>query len=73
MASLPALESVSSSAISAIGYLEGTLYIEFRETGHIYAYGGVSASTYQAFRSAVSIGAYFNQHILDHYPEQRIS
>ena len=67
----PVLTPVDSSAIAAIGY-DGTLYVEFRDSGHTYAYPGVSAATYSALRQARSIGAYFNQTIKDQYAEWRV-
>lgn len=58
------MTTVESSVLAAIGYdtTNQELWVEFR-SGLIYYYLGVPAAAYQAFLSAPSKGAYFNQHI----------
>ena len=51
---------VKSSNISELGYdpVSGELRVKFA-TGGLYSYAGVDQKTYDAFRQAPSIGAYF--------------
>lgn len=61
----PAWVPVSSSAISAIAYDEGTqtLNVRFLPSGHEYAYENVTRSEHTALVSATSLGKHFNAHI----------
>ena len=65
---------VDSSAILRIRYEpEGrTLLVTF-VSGKTYAYDGVPAPTYDAFRAADSYGRFFNAHIRDRYPYRPVS
>ena len=61
-----ALHPVESNQVKAIGYDEATktLAVTFtRGTGAIYHYPDVSKETFEAFKSAESIGKFFGQHI----------
>jgi KTSC domain len=64
---------VSSSVVASIGYNEGTktLEIEF-VSGSVYRYFGVGLDVFEDFRDASSKGAFFNEHIKDEYPCERI-
>ncbi len=62
------LDSVESSQVKAIGYdaATKTLAVTFtRGVGAIYHYAPVESETYEAFKSAESIGVFFGQHIKD--------
>lgn len=58
--------SVSSSAIAAIGYEDGTLAVEFHNSG-VYYHHGVPYSVFVEFMHASSIGAYYNAYIRGRY------
>jgi hypothetical protein len=58
--------SVSSSAIAAIGYEGGTLYVTIH-TGRTYPHPGVPYPVYAAFMHASSKGAFYNRHIRGRY------
>ena len=70
---MPEMEMVSSSNIRAIGHdaETETLTIEF-VTGTVYEYAGVSSETYEEFKSAPSVGAYFHQNIRNVYTGVRV-
>ena len=57
----------------SIGYDEPsrTLEIEF-ESGAVYVYSGVSVFTYRQLLNAESKGRYFNAHIKDVFPFERL-
>jgi hypothetical protein len=58
--------SVSSSAIAAIGYEDGTLAVEFHNSG-IYYHHGVPYSVFKSFMSSGSKGAFYNSYIRGRY------
>jgi hypothetical protein len=60
--------AVESRAISRIGYDPETkrLLVSFR-SGEAYAYSGVPAAIFEAFRDAESRGRFFQAHIRDRY------
>lgn len=61
-----ALVSVESNQVGAIGYdpATKTLAVQFKRGARaIYHYANVEAETFEAFRGAESIGAYFGQHL----------
>jgi KTSC domain-containing protein len=66
-------EAVSSSVIAAIGYDEEAemLEVEF-VSGAVCLYHGVSPDVYEDFRSTSSKGKFFNRHIKDAYPWERV-
>jgi hypothetical protein len=68
------MPAVSSSAIASIDYDADTqaLYVRFHESGQ-YIYSPVPEEVYDAFLSAGSKGAFFNDHIKDQYPMRRTS
>jgi len=55
--------SVDSTSIASIGYdpRRRELEVEFRETGDVYRYFGVSAGEYADLMAAPSKGTYLNQ------------
>jgi hypothetical protein len=66
-------EPVSSSSIAAIGYdaRSETLEVEF-VNGRLYRYRSVEADVHKGFRAAGSKGTFFNAHIRDAYPFERL-
>ena len=64
-----------STAISRIVYEPETqtLNVWFRESGELYRYYDVPPRVHDAFRKAGSKGHFFNAHIKDRYPFQRMS
>lgn len=59
---------VYSKAITAIGYDAGTKQMRIRfQQGHSYDFYNVPLSIHNGLISAVSKGAYYNQHIRDRY------
>ena len=56
-------QAVSSESIASIGYTapRRELDIEFRQSGDVYRYFGVSAVEHAAFITAESKGGYLNQ------------
>lgn len=75
------LQPVESSQIAAIGHDAATniLAIQFKGRngpGSVYHYQNVDANTFDAFRTADSIGSHFYKHIKPHadkYPYERVS
>lgn len=57
---------VDSSCVSSIAYKGTTLEIEFT-SGELYQYYNVPKKEYDDFMSAPSHGAYFAEHIRNHY------
>ncbi|WP_042298977.1 KTSC domain-containing protein [Paraburkholderia kururiensis] len=63
-----AMQEVESSQIHSIGHdpARNVLAIRFRSKrgqGSLYEYRNVTEATFEAFRTAESIGRYFGQHI----------
>jgi hypothetical protein len=64
---------VESSVIRSVGYEPTTAILEIEfQTDRKYRYFAVPRSVYQALMDAPSAGAYFNQHIRDRYPDERV-
>jgi lysyl-tRNA synthetase class 2 len=64
---------VESSVLSSIEYLSNrTLELRFR-SGVTYRYFAVPQTVVEGFIAAESKGAYFNRHVRDHFPYQRLS
>ncbi|NJN90605.1 MAG: KTSC domain-containing protein [Leptolyngbyaceae cyanobacterium SL_5_14] len=63
------MQSVSSSAISEVGYDESTqqMKIKFKQ-GKIYDFCQVPEYIFQGLLAASSKGAYYNSYIKDKYP-----
>jgi hypothetical protein len=61
--------AVDSSMVSAVGYDESTqtLYLEFANTGYIYAYYEVEKDLFEELLQASSIGSYIRNNVLDCY------
>ena len=70
---IPAMESVSSSNVSSVGYeySENALYVEFN-SGAIYKYYDVPEHEYEQLLNASSIGSYLWSHIRDIYSYEQI-
>lgn len=66
--------SVDSSMVSAVGYDESEkiLYVEFVNTGHIYAYSDVPKKEFQDILKASSIGSYIRNNIFDFYDYSKV-
>jgi KTSC domain len=66
-------EPVASSMILAVGYDEdsATLEVEFA-SGAVCRYHGVEPDVYEGFRLAPSKGKFFNRHIKDAYPWEKV-
>jgi hypothetical protein len=60
------LQSVSSSAIAAIGYEDGTLAVMFHNSGTYYHHG-VSYELFERFMRSGSKGAFYNAYIRGRY------
>lgn len=60
------MTSVSSSAIRAVGYEDGTLAVAFHNSG-TYLHRGVPYAVYAGLMRAPSKGAYYNAHIRGRY------
>jgi KTSC domain len=56
-------ETVESESIASIGYAadKNELEIEFRQSGSVYRYFGVSGDEHAEFMAAESKGSYLNQ------------
>lgn len=63
--------SVDSSNLESVGYVNGTLHIQFH-SGGLYEYTNVPASLYQGLMSAPSKGRYFHANIRGRYGDRRI-
>ena len=64
----------NSSCFSKIGYSEAfeTLVVTFRGSGQTYCYTNFTAADWAAFRSADSLGSYYNTHIKGNYPCEKV-
>lgn len=62
-----------STCIESVGYepLARELRVRFN-TGRTCVYHGVARPVYEELLAAGSLGAYFNRHIRDQYPHERI-
>lgn len=69
------LREVESSALSRVAYdkIDHSLFVEFKESGTIYAYFHVPESVYKELLDAESIGTYFNQNIRSSYSYERLN
>jgi hypothetical protein len=65
---------VDSSMVSAVGYdaAEKTLYVEFVNTGYVYAYYEVPKEEWQDLLKADSIGSYMKNNIFDFYNYSKV-
>lgn len=54
---------VNSSAIAAIGYEDGTLFVLFHKNPKIYPLPNVPYSLFDAFVNAPSPGEFWNRHL----------
>jgi hypothetical protein len=63
---------VDSSLIRSVTYgTDATLTVRFH-SGAVYRYFTVPGSILEAFLAAPSKGSYFNRHIRDEFPSQRV-
>jgi len=63
--------SVVSSNMSAVGWLDETLTVEFNN-GYVYEYDGVSREEFYSLRDAASPGGFFSSHIKNRYDGRRV-
>lgn len=70
---LPEMRKVDSSNIDEIGYKEDQqeLYIRFLNSG-LYVYKNIPEIEYTSLMEASSHGKYFNAHIKNSYPYEKI-
>lgn len=71
---MPKMFPVDSSAIARIGYdVEAEeVYIEFRESGGLYAYSGVPLEVFAELARADSKGSFVNA-VIKRYPVRKLS
>jgi hypothetical protein len=70
---MPKMFPVDSSAIARIGYdveMEEA-YVEFRESGGVYAYGGVPLGVFAELSRAESKGTFVNE-VIKRYPFRKL-
>ncbi len=61
------LQPVNSSAIFAVAWAGGHLFVQFHNNPKIYDHPGFPYPAFVEFMSASSLGAYYNQHIRGRY------
>jgi hypothetical protein len=68
------LTSVTSSSINAIGYdlRSGTLRVQFRDSGEVYAYFDVPPDVFAMLERAESKGRFVNYRIKPHYRCEKV-
>jgi hypothetical protein len=68
------LYPVDSSSVELVGYDDETsaLYVRFRESGGLYLYSGVGATTFASLLEADSLGRYVNEVIKPAYAFRRL-
>jgi len=64
-------EPVASDSLTEVGYLNGTLEIQFT-TGAVYRYFDVPGRVFEELMAAESKGGFFNAQIRDHYRFARV-
>lgn len=62
-----ALILVNSSSIRSVGYDGHTLSVQFHTSDKVYDHPGVPYCVYAELMNALSMGAYYNQHIRGKY------
>lgn len=72
--SIPAIRSIESSSVAAVGYDPATrkLYLRFRGTGQAYVYYEVAPSTFADLMDAESKGGFVNTMIKGSYNYRRL-
>ncbi len=68
------MEDVTSQMISRIGYetSTSTLGVEFKSNAQLWHYFDVPESVFHQFKSADSVGKFFNANIRGQYSESRV-
>ena len=68
-------EALESKMLSGAAYdgAKQILYLQFRNTGHVYRYFEFTAADNQAFLSAESKGRFFRAHIRDYFRCERMA
>ena len=71
--SLPEMQPVSSSNISAVGYNADNqmVYVQFLN-GSLYVYKGVNEYEFENLKTASSVGTYLNRNYKNVYSYERI-
>lgn len=71
--SLPEMQPVSSSNISAVGYDTENqgVYVQFLD-GSVYVYKGVTEYEFENLKTASSVGSYLNRNYKNVYPYERV-
>jgi hypothetical protein len=66
--------AVQSSALNSAGYDPSSkiLELEFRNSGGVWQYFGVSNASFKKFMNAESLGNFFVTRIKGKYPEKRV-
>ena len=69
------MQPVESSALSEIGYdaEEHVLVVRFKSSGRAYAYTDFPIDAWESFKSARSIGSYYNRNIKGKYNSYAIA
>ncbi len=70
---LPEMQSVSSSNVAQVGYVEENqeVYVRFLN-GSLYIYKGVPQFEYEGLLNAPSVGSYLHRNYKNVYPYERI-
>lgn len=69
------VDTPNSTCFLSIGYDEDTetLFVQFRDSGSVYAYDDVPQSIYEELNEADSMGGYYNEYIKGNYTAHRLS
>ena len=65
---------VTSSLAASLGYdpENSILEVEFKDSGDVWQYEGVSKNKYYEMMQSTSIGSYFRKFIKGHFPEKKV-
>lgn len=65
-------DTPDSTCFCRIGYKDGTLVVVFRDKERAYCYRDVPLSVWNEFKSADSLGGYYNSYIKGQYDSERM-
>lgn len=71
MSTRPTMHAVKSSNVESIGHDGIDLWIDYK-SGGTYRHAGVPAATYEAARSAPSVGSFLHAEIKGKYPGEKM-